>query len=76
VAQLYANVRAILDAAGFRAEDVVKMTFFVADAGLRGLLNPGWLELFPESRPARHTLKQELSAGQLIQADLLAIRAD
>jgi hypothetical protein len=28
------------------------MTFFVADAGLRGLLNPGWLELFPESGAA------------------------
>ena len=77
VGQIYANIRAILDAAGFGVEDVVKVTFFVADSGTRSLLNPGWLELFPDplSRPARHTLLQELSAGQRVQAELLAIRA-
>jgi 2-iminobutanoate/2-iminopropanoate deaminase len=76
VRQVYANIRAILDAAGFSAEDVVKVTFFVADAATRPLLNPGWIALFPdpESRPARHTLRQELSAGQRVQAELLAIR--
>jgi 2-iminobutanoate/2-iminopropanoate deaminase len=76
VRQVYANIRAVLDAAGFAAEDVVKVTFFVADAATRTLLNPGWVELFPdpESRPARHTLRQELSAGQRVQAELLAVR--
>jgi 2-iminobutanoate/2-iminopropanoate deaminase len=76
VRQVYANLRAVLDAAGFAAEDVVKVTFFVADAATRPLLNPGWVELFPdpESRPARHTLRQELSAGQRVQAELLAVR--
>lgn len=76
VAQIYANLRSILDAAGFTVDDVVKVTFFVADSSTRSLLNPGWLELFPdpESRPARHTLRQELSAGQRVQADMLAIR--
>lgn len=76
VSQVYANIRSIIDAAGFSAEDVVKITFFVADSSTRSLLNPGWLELFPdpESRPARHTLRQELSAGQRVQAELLAIR--
>ncbi len=77
VGQVYANIRATLDAAGFTLADVVKVTFFVADGGARSLLNPGWLELFPdaESRPARHTLVQELSAGQRVQADFIAIRA-
>lgn len=76
VRQIYANIRAVLGAAGFGPEDVVKVTFFVADPAVRPLLNPGWIEMFPdpESRPARHTLRQELSAGQRVQAELLAIR--
>jgi 2-iminobutanoate/2-iminopropanoate deaminase len=77
VSQIFANMQAILDAAGFTAQDVVKVTFFVADPSTRSLLNPGWLELFPDpaSRPARHTLLQQLSAGQRIQADMLAIKS-
>lgn len=75
VAQLWANIGAILDAAGFRPDDVVKLTFYVADPSTRSLINPGWLALFPDeqSRPARHTLVQQLSAGQQIQAELIAI---
>jgi 2-iminobutanoate/2-iminopropanoate deaminase len=76
VAQVYRNVVAVLDAAGFSTADVAKVTFFVADRAIRGLLNPGWIDLFPDpdNRPARHTLVQDLPPGARLQADLLAFR--
>lgn len=65
---------AILAAGGAGWPDVVKMTFFVAEAELRSVVESVWVEQFgdPESRPARHVQTALLPKGALVQADLLA----
>ena len=74
VAQAFANLRAILDAAGASLDAVAKVTVFVQDRAFRKHVNPVWTELFPdpESRPARHTLETSLS-GVRIQLECLAV---
>ena len=51
------NLERVLNAAGGSWSDVVKMTFYVASADVRPLINEHWLLIFPEAsdRPARHT---------------------
>lgn len=65
---------AILDAGGATWDDVVKMTFYVADAEVRAVVEAQWVELFPDaaSRPARHTQVVDLPRKVQVQADLLA----
>jgi len=61
-ANLFSHVGAMLEAAGGGWDNLVKLTFFVADAAEgRAKLNPPWLELFPDpaTRPARHTIEDD-----------------
>ena len=73
--QVFANLRAILAAAGATPEDVVKVGFYMTDISNRPVLNRFWLELFPDadSRPARHTQQEQLAPPRLIAADFLAV---
>lgn len=72
--QVFANIAAVLDAAGMSAEDIVKITFFVLDRDVRSSINDPWVRMFPDpsDRPARHTLVQALPAGMRMQAELVA----
>ena len=73
---MFENVRRVMDAAGGSPEDIVKMTVWITDRGLRPILNKHWVEMFPEpqSRPARHTLTStDLAPPMQIQCDLLAV---
>lgn len=74
VAQAFANLAAILEAAGGSLEDVVKVTVFVNDKSIRGLLNPSWEQHFPDAdrRPARHTLEVPLT-GMRLQLEGIAV---
>lgn len=74
VANCFANLEAIVAAAGITCADIAKVTVFAADRGLRDLVNEHWLRLFPDehSRPVRHTLVQQLS-GMRIQLEFLAV---
>ncbi|WP_026145922.1 RidA family protein [Nocardioides sp. Iso805N] len=76
VAQAFANMRAIVEAAGGSLDQVVKVTVFVPDRSIREHLNPVWEECFPdpESRPARHTLEVPL-VGMRLQLEALAVLA-
>lgn len=73
-AQVFANVRAVLDGAGMATSDVVKIVFFVVDRDVRSSINGPWVEMFPDARdrPARHTLVQALPGGMRMQAELVA----
>jgi 2-iminobutanoate/2-iminopropanoate deaminase len=75
---VFANIRAILAAAGATAEDVVKVGFYMPDTSNRAVMNRYWLELFPDeaSRPARHTQQEELLPPRLIAADFIAVIED
>ena len=74
VAQAFANLCAILDAAGASPDDLAKVTVFVKDRDIRAHVNPVWIELFPDesSRPARHTLEANLT-GMRLQLECLAV---
>ncbi|MFF3573812.1 RidA family protein [Nocardia jiangxiensis] len=74
VALVFENIRRILEEAGGDLGDVVKCTFFVRDRSLKKVIDERWLEAFPNpaSRPARHTLVQELSAAQALQCEIVA----
>ena len=74
VAQAFANLQAVLDAAGASADDVAKVTVFVKDRDIRAHINPVWVQMFsdPDSRPARHTLETNL-AGMRLQLECLAV---
>ncbi|MFI9388044.1 RidA family protein [Kutzneria sp. NPDC052558] len=75
VALAFANACRVLDAAGGRPADVVKVTVFVRDKGIRPAIDKCWLELFPDehSRPARHTLRTDLAEPLQIQLEITAV---
>jgi 2-iminobutanoate/2-iminopropanoate deaminase len=73
VALVFDNIRRILEAAGGTLGDVAKCTFFVRDRSLKAVIDEHWLKAFPDpaSRPARHTLVQELTV-QALQCEMVA----
>ncbi|VTU15289.1 Enamine/imine deaminase [Variovorax sp. SRS16] len=69
------NVRRIVEAAGGRTTDIVKLTVWMKDRTQRPALNAPWLEMFPDpaSRPARHSMTApELDMGKLIECSFTA----
>jgi 2-iminobutanoate/2-iminopropanoate deaminase len=73
---MFANLEAILAAAGSGLDEIVKMTIWVKNPAARQALNDQWLLAFPDSasRPARHTIQNDyLPANMLIQCDALAV---
>ena len=50
--QVFANLRAVLDEAGCRFEDVVKVTVYLTDVDDRAKINPVRQEVFGDARPA------------------------
>ncbi|MDH4073862.1 MAG: RidA family protein, partial [Gammaproteobacteria bacterium] len=56
-------------------EDIGKVSVYLADKADRKLVNPHWLEMFPDeaSRPVRHTFAQELPPGRYIQVEFIAV---
>jgi len=75
---VFRNLRAFLEAAGVTDDDVVRMTVYLRDDGLRTAVNDEWLAMFPdpESRPARHTVVHELRGGMQVQLEVVAVAAD
>lgn len=72
---LFGHVRALLDAVGGSTDDILKMTFWLADYRDREALNREWAAMFPDpsTRPARQAIAAQLDGGCLIQCDLLAV---
>ena len=64
-----------LAAAGGTTDDIVKMTFWLADPRDRDALNREWLAMFPDPahRPARQAVAAQLDGGSLVQCDLFAV---
>jgi 2-iminobutanoate/2-iminopropanoate deaminase len=71
----FANVRAIMAAAGGDVVDIVKMTCFVNDRSARDAINHEWVTMFPDAgrRPARHTLVQHLPPGVHLQLEIIGL---
>ncbi|MCC7228336.1 MAG: RidA family protein [Burkholderiaceae bacterium] len=56
VRQAFANMRAVIDAAGGRPENIVKLTLFLTDLGKFTIANNFMAEQLPQPYPARSTV--------------------
>ena len=56
VKQAFANMLAVVQAAGATKENVVKLTLFLTDLGRFATVNPIRADVFPEPYPARSTI--------------------
>ncbi len=71
--RVFANLKAILDAAGVSWSDVVKTTVFLKDLGDFARVNEEYAKTFGEARPARSTVEvSALPRGVLVEIDLMA----
>ena len=67
-AHMFANLRAILAAAGASPEDVIRVTVWIKRPEIRAEVNKQWLAMFPDphSRPARHTMFYDHFNGAVV----------
>lgn len=74
-ANMFAHMKAIVEAGGGGVNDIIKMTVWLKDRSQREPLNAEWVKMFPDphSRPARHSLKADLEGGALVQCDFTAV---
>ncbi|HLG80869.1 MAG TPA: RidA family protein [Bradyrhizobium sp.] len=74
-ANLFAHMKATVEAAGGTTDDIIKMTVWLKDRSQRGPVNVEWLKMFPDehSRPARHALQMDMEGGALVQCDFTAV---
>jgi enamine deaminase RidA (YjgF/YER057c/UK114 family) len=76
VALMFNHLRAILKSAGASLDDVLKVTVYVRNDGVRKAVDPVWVAAFPDeaARPARQTLVMEAMPGnRLVCCDVLAV---
>lgn len=68
VEQMFANLRALLEAAGAKPEHVIKLAISAKDLGIRDAINVEWLNMFPDahSRPARHLAQYDHFPGATV----------
>lgn len=74
-ANVFTHVRALMAAAGGSTDDILKMTFHLADPRDREAINRQWLAMFPDParRPARQAIAAQLDGAARIHCDLLAV---
>lgn len=73
--QVLANVDAVLKAAGFHAEDVVKVSIFLSDMKLFGEVNAVYATYFKVNPPARETVAVAgLPMGVNVEISVTAVR--
>ncbi|MGR9167328.1 RidA family protein (plasmid) [Rhizobium leguminosarum] len=77
-AHVFANMKAIVEAAGGSIGDIIKMTVYLRDRDNRGPLNAEWVQMFPdpETRPARHSQPLLVGGPALVQCDFMAVVED
>ncbi|MFD1985777.1 RidA family protein [Mesorhizobium newzealandense] len=77
-ANVFANMLAIIEAAGGSVEDIVKVEIYLRDSSNRNAVNEEWLRMFPdpESRPARHVRPLPADSPSLVQCEFIAVIED
>jgi reactive intermediate/imine deaminase len=75
VRQVFENMRAVLDGAGCRFEDVVKVTVYLTDVDDRPKINPVRREVFGDARPASTLIEVSRLAvpGAKVEIDAVAL---
>jgi len=75
--QVFTNLEAILEAAGFRFEEVVQVQVFLADINDFAEMNAVYAGFFPASPPARVAFEAAaLPKAALVEITLQAIKTD
>lgn len=73
--QMFANIRAVLEACGLSFANVVKTTVFMTDLADFGKLNEIYAEYFPENPPARSCVQvAALPKGAMVETEVIAKR--
>ncbi|WP_343235008.1 RidA family protein [Streptomyces sp. SID10853] len=77
-ATVFTHVRALMAAVDGTTDDILKMTFRLAEYRDRTALNQEWTAMFPDpaDRPARQVVAAQLDGGALVHCDLLAVLGD
>lgn len=64
-----------LASAGLSPDEVGRVTVVTPDASYRPMINPGWLELFPDdNRPARRTTHAPIPGGHVVELEAVCVR--
>jgi len=73
--QVFANIEAVLGAAGATFADVVKVTIFLTDVDDRARINPVRQEVFGEARPASTLVEVSRLAvpGAKVEVEAIAL---
>ena len=73
--QSLANIRAILDEAGFQTTDLVKTTVFIKDMGDFPTVNAVYAAFFGDHKPARSCVEvARLPKDGLVEIEFVAVR--
>lgn len=70
--QTLRNIEAILNAAGAKLSDVIKVTAHLTDLNNAPIYNRVYAEFFPGDKPARTTVGSQLLGGFLVEIDVVA----
>ena len=72
---LFHYLKEIMEAAGGSTDDIAHLSVYVSDREYKKLVNPHWLEMFPnpEDRPARHTTVKSLKPGLRVQFEMVGV---
>jgi 2-iminobutanoate/2-iminopropanoate deaminase len=74
--QVFKNIEAILEEAGFVKTEVLKVTIFLKDLSVFGTVNQMYAEFFVNHKPARSTIEvSKLPKDGLIEIELIAQKA-
>ncbi len=73
-AQVFENINAILQAAGFDMKDVVKVTAYLSDLSDFTKYNEVYKTYFKEPYPARTTVGSQLLMHIFIEVDCIAVK--
>jgi 2-iminobutanoate/2-iminopropanoate deaminase len=74
--QAFANVNAVLAAAGASMDDVVMLRVYLTDSGHFAEMNETFAEFVTEPFPARTTIYTGLAPNFLVEIDALAVLED
>lgn len=73
--QVFNNIKAILDEAGYTFADVVKTTVFIADMSLFPAMNEVYKKYYIQDCPARSTIAVKgLPLGALVEIETIAMK--
>jgi len=74
--QSLANVKAIVEAAGFAVTDIVKCTVFLKDMNEFALMNAAYQEFFGDHKPTRSTIEvARLPKDAKVEIDAICVRS-